>query len=441
MPATVLNLPFQCRAVRREAITASHALSVERNEYFGRGIDSSTPFCVVASQASQIVFISSAAGPRARPTPVEMAPLTASTLSWSASLRKRSTVSFGLDSSSMTSSSLRPRIPPAALRRSAANWTPRSPDSPTGASTPALAARTPSRTGPLCARAGAASSGSAAATAPAPESLKKRRRVRRMRPPCGPNGLAGRAIVARARALMLYSPTSTSRQPGGHRVRKVLGYSWVDRRAGRSHGALRRQHLVHRSPGGGRHRDRAGLRHRRARAGTAAHADAEAADPPAPVHRPHALGSHPGVSVLRPRVHSRRRAERVRAARLPAEPRGGDGGADGVLVLPRQAARPALAHPLHRARGGLLPRRGRARGDAVPQSHRAHDRLPHDERRRHHRLRHRPRAVLEAGGGDPPPSGSPAPRRVHEGRRPGHPRRAVHRGRIPAARGLGPLDG
>src|SRR5207249_9435600 len=98
MPATVLNLPFQCRAVRIEAITASHSLSVERNEYFGFGIDSSTPFCVVASHASQIVFISSAAGPRARPTPVEMAPLTASTLSESASLRKRSAVALGLES-------------------------------------------------------------------------------------------------------------------------------------------------------------------------------------------------------------------------------------------------------------------------------------------------------------------------------------------------------
>src|SRR2546422_439892 len=147
MPATVLNRPFQCRAVRIEAITASHSLSVERNEYFGLGIDSSTPFCVVASHESQIVFISSAAGPSASPTPVEIAPLTASTLSCSASLRKRSTVSFGLDSSSITSSSLRPRMPPAPLMRSVANCTPRSPDSPTGASTPALAARMPRQGG------------------------------------------------------------------------------------------------------------------------------------------------------------------------------------------------------------------------------------------------------------------------------------------------------
>src|SRR6266850_1677127 len=66
MPATVLNFPFQSRAVRIEAMTASHSLSVERNEYFGLGIDSSTPFCVVASHASQIVFISSAAGPGLR---------------------------------------------------------------------------------------------------------------------------------------------------------------------------------------------------------------------------------------------------------------------------------------------------------------------------------------------------------------------------------------
>src|SRR2546427_10673355 len=193
MPATVLNRPFQCRAVRIEAITASHSLSVERNEYFGLGIDSSTPFCVVASHESQIVFISSAAGPSASPTPVEIAPLTASTLCCSASLRKRSTVSFGLDSSSITSSSLRPRMPPAPLMRSVANCTPRSPDSPTGASTPALAARMPSRTGPLCARTGATSSGRAAAAAPAADSFKKWRRVQRMRSLLGgPTGLAGR---------------------------------------------------------------------------------------------------------------------------------------------------------------------------------------------------------------------------------------------------------
>src|SRR5881296_2750511 len=193
MPATVLNRPFQCRAVRIEAITASHSLSVERNEYFGLSIDSSTPFCVVASHESQIVFISSAAGPSASPTPVEIAPLTASTLCCSESLRKRSTVSFGLDSSSITSSSLRPRMPPAPLMRSVANCTPRSPDSPTGASTPALAARMPSRTGPLCARTGATSSGRAAAAAPAADSFKKWRRVQRMRSLLGgPTGLAGR---------------------------------------------------------------------------------------------------------------------------------------------------------------------------------------------------------------------------------------------------------
>src|SRR2546427_741564 len=193
MPATVLNRPFQCRAVRIEAITASHSVSAERNEYFGLGIDSSTPFCVVAPHESQIVFISSAAGPSASPTPVEIAPLTASTLSCSASLRKRSTVSFGLDSSSITSSSLRPRMPPAPLMRSVANCTPRSPDSPTGASTPALATRMPSRTGPLCARTGATSSGRAAAAAPAADSFKKWRRVQRMRSLLGgPTGLAGR---------------------------------------------------------------------------------------------------------------------------------------------------------------------------------------------------------------------------------------------------------
>jgi hypothetical protein len=123
---------------------------------------------VVASHASQIVFISSAAGPIASPTPVEIAPVTTSTLSWSASLRNRSTVSFGLDSSSMISSSLRPRMPPAALMRSVAHCTPRNPDSPTGASTPDLAASTPIFTGPDWAKAAGASTPTAAAAAVTP---------------------------------------------------------------------------------------------------------------------------------------------------------------------------------------------------------------------------------------------------------------------------------
>src|SRR2546427_5109812 len=193
MPATVLNRPFQCRAVRIEAITASHSLSVERNEYFGLGIDSSTPFCVVASHESQIVFISSAAGPSASPTPVEIAPLTASTLCCSASLRKRSTVSFGLDSSSITSSSLRPRMPPAPLMRSVAHRTRGRPERPGGASAPAWAARMRGRTGPLGARTGGTAGGRAAAAAPAADSFKKWRRVQRMRSLLGgPTGLAGR---------------------------------------------------------------------------------------------------------------------------------------------------------------------------------------------------------------------------------------------------------
>ena len=80
MPANVLNLPLKCRAVRIEAMTASHSLSVLRNAYFGFGMVSSTPFCVVASHESQSAFSSSATGPSASPTPVEMPPWITSTL-------------------------------------------------------------------------------------------------------------------------------------------------------------------------------------------------------------------------------------------------------------------------------------------------------------------------------------------------------------------------
>jgi hypothetical protein len=90
----------------------------------------------------------------ARLTAVDATPVMASTLAWRASFRKRSTVSLGFDSSSTISSIFRPRIPPAALMRSTANWVPRSPDSPTGAVTPALAASTPILTAGVWARAG-----------------------------------------------------------------------------------------------------------------------------------------------------------------------------------------------------------------------------------------------------------------------------------------------
>src|SRR6267142_1401280 len=239
MPATVLNFPFQWRAVSIEAITASHSLSVDRNEYFGLGIVSSTPFWVVASQASQIVFISSATGPSARPTPVEMAPVTASTLSCSASLRKRSTVSLGLDSSSTTSSILRPRMPPAALMRSAAHCTPRRPDSPTGASTPAFAASTPSFTGVDCANAGAISSPTAAAAVAPAVSWRNCRRVVRMHDllvvislvEWAENGLfylcGGRAGGAR-----IPGPHRQANQRERARVRQILGDARINSGAG-----------------------------------------------------------------------------------------------------------------------------------------------------------------------------------------------------------------
>ena len=82
---------------------ASTSLSTLLNAHLGLGMVSSTPFWVVPSQDSHGVPISSATGPSARVTPVEMPPTTTSTFSWRISLRYRSTVSFGFDSSSVTS--------------------------------------------------------------------------------------------------------------------------------------------------------------------------------------------------------------------------------------------------------------------------------------------------------------------------------------------------
>ena len=56
-------------------------------------------------------------------------------------------MSFGLDSSSKTSSTFRPRMPPALFTRSAHHSPPRWPAAPTGAATPARIGMTPIFTG------------------------------------------------------------------------------------------------------------------------------------------------------------------------------------------------------------------------------------------------------------------------------------------------------
>src|SRR5690242_3713606 len=134
-----------------------------------------TSFWVVASHDTQIILSSSATGPTERPLPVEIRPAIISTLSRSASLRKRSTVSFALVSSSTTSSTLRPRIPPDALTRSAHHWVVTSAHSPMLPSTPERDARTPTLTGPDCANEGTPAS-ELAASAP-PEIFRKSLRL------------------------------------------------------------------------------------------------------------------------------------------------------------------------------------------------------------------------------------------------------------------------
>src|ERR1700730_13766823 len=81
-------------------------------------------------------------------------PCTQSTFSCCTSLLKRSIVSLGEDSSSITSSILRPAMPPCALKRSTAHWVARIPFSPGAAAIPDRGARMPMRTGLFCAMAG-----------------------------------------------------------------------------------------------------------------------------------------------------------------------------------------------------------------------------------------------------------------------------------------------
>src|SRR5215831_16225699 len=126
-------MPLKYLGVRIPATIASTSLSTLLNAHLGLGIVSSTPFCVVPSHESHGVPRSSATGPRASVTPVEIPPSTTSTLSCSTSLRYRSTVSFGFDSSSTTSCTGRPRIPPPLFTRSAHHSVARSPAAPTGA--------------------------------------------------------------------------------------------------------------------------------------------------------------------------------------------------------------------------------------------------------------------------------------------------------------------
>jgi len=83
-------------------------------------------------------------------------------------------------SSSMTSSILRPAMPPAALNRSAAHWVARMPFSPGAAAMPERGARIPMRTGLFCAIAGATASPDAANAPAAAADLSRLRRDRDM---------------------------------------------------------------------------------------------------------------------------------------------------------------------------------------------------------------------------------------------------------------------
>src|SRR5215468_10278055 len=101
----------------------------------------------------------------------------ASTFSCRIRRRSRSIVSLGLVSSSITSSNLRPAMPPALFIRSVAHCTARMPHSPAVPAAPDRGAMMPILRGLSCASAGANSRGAAAATRPVAASLLKWRRV------------------------------------------------------------------------------------------------------------------------------------------------------------------------------------------------------------------------------------------------------------------------
>ena len=98
---------------------------------------------MVPSQKIVSARDSSTTGPSASATPVEMMPCTQSTLSCCTSFWKRSMVSLGEVSSSITSSILRPAMPPPALNFSTAHSVALRPLMPGLAAMPVRGARMP----------------------------------------------------------------------------------------------------------------------------------------------------------------------------------------------------------------------------------------------------------------------------------------------------------
>src|SRR5438445_4454418 len=106
-----------------------------------------------------------------------------------------------------------------------------------------------------------------------------------------PSGLRGREF---RNLLKKYDRSRTYDKTICH-AGSLLGHSWVDRRTRAEHRALWRQHLLCRGPGLRRHRDHPRLRHRRSRARPTPGSNDAPAHPAPPLHRPHPLGSHPGL--------------------------------------------------------------------------------------------------------------------------------------------------
>src|SRR5262249_62430187 len=121
-------------------------------------------------------------------------------------------VSLGLVSSSITSSILRPAMPPLALNFSTAHCVALSPLSPALAAIPERGARMPTLQGLACATAGANTPG---AVAPAPVAAKEVRRARR-------ESFMGRPLICAlvapsASGIELYDISATCQQQRSQR--------------------------------------------------------------------------------------------------------------------------------------------------------------------------------------------------------------------------------
>ena len=121
------------------------------------------------------------------------------------------------------------------------------------------------------------------------------------------------------------------------------------------------------------------------------------------VHQPHALGSHPGLPVLRPGLLARHDAPHLRLGRARPVAEDGPQRPDAVRLLPgRRSATWFRTIHVHEYRRRAVPDRRCHRLGDIPEPSRHGARLPRGARRKVRRVCDRPRAVPDDPRGRQP---------------------------------------